>query len=163
MRLCLLAILMTLSVAGTDLKAREIPVLSFPELEELISRENDTLYIYNFWATWCGPCVKELPAFEKITELYRNKKVKLVLVSLDFAEVLKTKVQPFVKKKKLKSEVVLLDPGRGGAWIDKVSTEWSGAIPATLFVYGKGSTRSLHEKQFTFDELNTLVQQILGM
>lgn len=111
-----------------------IPVYeSYSDIAPMFALKNDTTYVINFWATWCKPCVKELPHFEQLTEKYKDSKVKVVLVSLDFPKQLESKLVPFVKKHELKSTVVTLLDGKYNDWIDKVSEEWSGAIPATLF------------------------------
>ncbi len=156
-------ILLFVMFAATALPAQpRIPVLSFDELDKLMNQPNDTLYVFNFWATWCAPCIKELPHFDSLGRRYAGQKLKVVLVSLDFEDELETKLRPFAQKRKLRSTVVLLNPGRGGEWIDRVSPAWSGAIPATVFVRGSSATRDFYEKQFEFAELNTIVQQILG-
>ena len=84
-------------------------VMEFSELEPYLHRQNDTTYVINFWATWCRPCVKELPYFEQVTEKYKEQKVKVILVSLDFAEEIETKLIPFIKRKDLKSKIIVLD------------------------------------------------------
>lgn len=107
-------------------------------VNDLLSRLNhkDTVYVVNFWATWCKPCVAELPALDSLNHKYKGSKVKVLLVCLDFREELQTKVNPFLKRKNLSSECVLLDEVDGNAYIDKISPNWSGAIPATLFKSG---------------------------
>ena len=117
----------------------KIPVHDFEALSVLLNKNNDTTYVVNFWATWCKPCIKELPAFEKLNADYATQKVKVLLVSLDFPEKLESQVIPFIEKQNIKSEVVLLDDADANSWIPKVSPEWSGAIPATL-IYKKGNT-----------------------
>ena len=115
-----------------------IPVYeTFTDIEPLFSPDNDTTYVINFWATWCKPCVKELPYFEALTEAHQKDKVKVVLVSLDFPKQLESKLVPFVQENKLQSNVVVLLDGKYNDWIDKVATEWSGAIPVTLFAQGE--------------------------
>jgi len=137
-----------------------IPVFNFDGLEEAYFKNEDNItYVINFWATWCKPCVKELPAFEKINEDYKDKNVKVILVSLDFPEKLKTGVEPFIEKYKLKSEVVLLDDEDANTWIPKVSDEWSGAIPATVIV--KNDEKFFYERSFTFEELEKEVNKLL--
>lgn len=107
----------------------------YEKLEKLYTdKNNDTTYVVNFWATWCGPCVKELPYFEQLTEAYKDHKVKVILVSLDFPKKMDRKLLPFLKKRQLKSDVVLLDDPKTNKWIDMVDPSWSGAIPVTLFV-----------------------------
>src|SRR5512142_2271974 len=83
----------------------KVPTLNFNKFEPYLHRTTDTLYIVNFWASWCVPCREELPAFEKIGDKYSKMKVKVLLVSLDFPNQLETRLLPFIKKYKLKSEV----------------------------------------------------------
>lgn len=138
-----------------------IPVYNFEEIEPLLnpSTSNDTVYVFNFWATYCAPCIKELPHFEKVNETYADKKVKVVLISLDFKSQIETRVIPFLKRRDIKSEVVILSDPDANAWIDKVSTSWSGAIPATLVV--KGNKKEFYEKEFTYEELQSVINQFL--
>ncbi|MFN8254068.1 MAG: TlpA disulfide reductase family protein [Bacteroidales bacterium] len=132
-------------------------ILNFPEFEkQYLHRNSDTLYIVNFWATWCSPCVKELPCFEKVNEKYKSQKVKVLLVSLDFEKDYKSVLIPFLKKKAIHSEVVVLNDHNENEWIDKVNPSWSGAIPATL-VYNKDS-RDFYEKSFRCEELDSIVK-----
>lgn len=137
----------------------KIPVLDFEALAPLLHQKNDTTYIVNFWATWCAPCVKELPAFEKINEEYFTKKVKVLLVSLDFPNQLETRLIPFIKKHNIRSEVVFLDDGNANEWIPKVNKKWSGSIPATL-IYNKNS-RDFHEGIYTYEELEEKLASFL--
>ncbi|MAN58466.1 MAG: thioredoxin [Flavobacteriaceae bacterium] len=136
-----------------------VPVLSFNELEPMLQRTNDTTYVVNFWATWCKPCIKELPYFEKLGAEYANENVKVLLVSLDFPDRLEKQVIPFVKKFGLQSQVVLLDDPDANSWIPKVSEAWSGAIPATI-IYN-ANTRAFYEKSFTYAELEKALKTIL--
>ena len=144
-----------------DSYAGEIPVYNkFDQLEPLFRFDNDTTYVVNFWATWCKPCIKELPYFEEFNSAHSDNKVKVVLVSLDFPKQVESTLESFVKKKQLKSKVVVLLDGKYNDWIDRVSPEWSGAIPAT-YIY-KGSQNRLINTPFeNFDELNEIVKPFL--
>ena len=128
------------------------------ELLQFISRKNDTTYIINFWATWCSPCVKEITYFEELHRKYRNDKVKVILVSLDFPVQIDKRVVPFLSEKDITADVKLMTDLDYNKWIDLVDPEWSGAIPATL-IYNR-RTRGFFEKVFTKDELFTIVEQI---
>lgn len=129
----------------------------FSGLESLLKKQNDTTYVVNFWATWCVPCVEELPNFEKMNATSKDKKVKVILVSIDFPKMVESKLLPFIKKHELKSEVVHLNDLDANSWINKVDSTWSGAIPATV-IYKKDK-RSFYEKSFTFEELETEVKK----
>lgn len=122
-------------------------------IRDLLKRlePSDTLYVVNFWATWCKPCVAELPALDSLNLKTKGSKIKVLLVCLDFRDELQTKVNPFLKRKNLNSECVLLDEADGNAYIDKISSNWSGAIPATLFK--SGDKKQLVEKKMNLSML----------
>jgi thiol-disulfide isomerase/thioredoxin len=135
---------------------QNVPVVDFRQFETYLQKTNDTVYIINFWATWCKPCIKELPDFERINSEYRDKKVKVYLVSLDFPEKHEELLIPYLKKNKIKSEVIHMNDADANSWIDKISPFWSGAIPATL-IY-KGSSKEFYEKTLNYDELKKIVE-----
>lgn len=134
---------------------------TFDDLEEGIFQrlDKDSTYVINFWATWCGPCVKELPYFEQLNKKYSNSAFKQILVSLDAPKKLASKVIPFIQKNKIESEVVLLADGKYNNWIDRVDPSWSGAIPITLII--KGEQRLFYEQEFhSLQELETELLKI---
>lgn len=135
-------LLCTQSVKSQEFQAFE----TFDELEKALVRENDTLYVINFWATWCAPCVKELPYFEALNKESNNQKIKVILVSLDFKKQIESHFKPFLKKKNLSSQVVLLNDKDYNVWLSKVDNDWSGAIPATWLI--KGNRRLFAERDF---------------
>ena len=132
---------------------------TFEEFGEVLNRESDKVHIINFWATWCKPCVAELPYFEELGRILKDD-VDITLVSLDFGTQLESRVIPFVKAKALESEVVLLDDPKSNIWIDLVEKSWSGAIPATLI---RNSEKSeFYEKEFhSTDELKDIILTFL--
>jgi len=121
------------------------------ESDYLRNLSPDTTYVINFWATWCAPCVKELPYFEQLREDNEMKPFKVVLVSLDFKSKL-AGVTSLIANKGIESEVVLLADGKVSEWIDLVDRTWSGAIPATLVI--KNNKRYFYEKSYeSYEEL----------
>jgi thiol-disulfide isomerase/thioredoxin len=133
----------------------KIKSFNFDGLQPYLNQKNDTVYVINFWATWCVPCVKELPYFEKLNQKYKNGKFKMILVSLDFPKMIESRVIPFIKNKNLQAEVVVLNDPDANTWIEKVAKEWSGAIPATI-IY-KNDKRKFYEQSFTEEELETQI------
>jgi len=136
-----------------DLAAEvNFPVYNFDELEPMLHKDDDKTYVINFWATWCKPCIKELPYLERINEEQKDNNVEVVLVNLDLPNMWKSRLEPFVENRKIQSKVVILDDPKLNEWIPKVSEVWGGGIPATL-IYNKDK-RSFFEKGFTYEELN---------
>ena len=147
---------------GTVREKDGIKILSmdFNDFESRLHIKNDSIYVVNFWATWCAPCIIELPYFEKINAEYKNKKVKVLLVSLDMNKQVERSLLPFIKRKKLQSEVVHLHDPDANAWIPKVDPNWSGAIPATV-IYSDGK-RKFYERSFTYEELENEIKQFIN-
>ena len=128
-----------------------VKTVTYNELKPLLEKEDGKTYIINFWATWCAPCVKELPYFEKIKEEYADNNVEVLLVSLDFPKQVEKKLIPFINKKKLQSEVILLDDVNEDIWIKAIDESWSGAIPATI-IYNNNN-RKFYEQSFDYETL----------
>jgi len=148
-------------VTDSSYESFPVPVhTTFSSLEEIFKKQNDTTYVINFWATWCKPCVKELPYFEKLTETYQNDKVKVILVSLDFPKDLERKLVPFLEKWDLQAEVAVLIDSRQQEWIDKVDPSWGGAIPATL-VYKSGERTFLEGSFESYEQLDEMLRSYL--
>lgn len=136
-----------------------IEIVDFESFEPTLYLENDSIYVINFWATWCAPCVRELPAFEQLYANYKDRKVQVILVSLDNPAHLENRVIPFVERMGLQSRLMLLDDPRSSRWIPLVSDEWSGAIPATV-IYSNGY-RAFYEKEFKYEELENIILELL--
>jgi thiol-disulfide isomerase/thioredoxin len=142
-------------------QAQQIKTVTPQWIDEMNTSKSDTLYIVNFWATWCKPCVEELPYFEQLADSCANKKVKIYLVTTDMRKDIATRVTDFVKTKKLTQQVVFINEVNADKWINKVSEDWSGAIPATLMLKGDIGYRHFKEGELTFEELQLLVSQVI--
>lgn len=149
-------ILLLASVAFTG---QRVHVVSFNEMQKAVKHNNDTLYVVNYWSTWCAPCVKELPYFQAAYKKYASRKIKMIYVSLNPASSI-AEVEKFAEAKDLKPDVMLLSDNNPNVWIDKVDSSWSGAIPATV-LYRHGKKLYFHEGDFDQEKLNTLIQSKL--
>ncbi|MEW7292570.1 TlpA family protein disulfide reductase [Aquimarina sp. 2304DJ70-9] len=140
-------------------KGVEIPTYDFESFKPLLKINDGKTRIINFWATWCKPCVAELPYFELINSRYPDTEVEVILVSLDLPGHVEAKLIPFIKKQKIESKVILLDDPDANSWIPMVSKDWSGSIPATI-IY-KGNTSEFYERSFTYNELEKELKKML--
>ncbi|WP_347924783.1 TlpA disulfide reductase family protein [Pontimicrobium sp. SW4] len=137
----------------------ELDILNFDGLEPYLQRNDDKVYVVNFWATWCAPCVKELPHFEELNENYKDKNVEVILVSLDFPHQYDSKLKPYIKEHNLKSKIVVLDDVDMNTWIPKVNENWDGAIPVTI-IYNKDK-REFYDQTFTYETLENELKHFL--
>jgi len=127
-----------------------IKTYDFKNFEKaFLQPKTEKIQVINFWATWCKPCVKELPFFEELSE--KNKAVEVILVSLDLNSQKESKLIPFVKAQQLKSTIIHMDEPDADAWIPKVDKDWSGAIPATLII--NKNKKMFYEQSFNYEEL----------
>ena len=127
----------------------------FDDFEHLLHYNNDTIYVINFWATWCKPCVEELPYFQQLNRKFKDKKFKMILVSLDFEKNIDSKVKPFIRDRDLQAKVVLLADPSQYEWIDRVNKDWSGSIPITI-IYNN-DYYFFKEGSINFDSLNEII------
>ena len=115
------------------IQAQEIRKISKSDLSEILKNPSDKLHVVNFWATWCGPCVKELPDFQKVVNGADNQKVDFLFISLDFPSDAEKKLVPFLEKNNYTFSVCLMTETDYNSWIDEIDPAWQGNIPATLF------------------------------
>ena len=121
------------------------------ELLELLKHNNDTVYVVNFWATWCSPCVAEIGYFEALHRALSDNKLKVVLVNLDFPNQVERRVVPFMEDKGLTALILNMTEMDYNSWIPDVDTDWSGAIPATLIF--RGENREFIGRELSKEEL----------
>jgi thiol-disulfide isomerase/thioredoxin len=134
-------------------------VIKLSELNAMIHEPSEKLKVINFWATWCAPCIKELPYFEQLNN--ERTDVQVVLVSMDLdLDPNPEKVNKFIARRGIKSKVLLLDERDPNSWIDQIDPTWSGALPATLIVNSKTGQRKFIEKEMEPGELDKLVDEM---
>ncbi|MGD2034612.1 MAG: TlpA disulfide reductase family protein [Bacteroidales bacterium] len=161
MRFRIKTVLFLLLFATRIVPAKEytdIQVLDFDEFEPYLHLGNDTIYVINFWATWCVPCRKELPVFERFHIDRKDKKIRVILVSLDSPSRMENSLIPFLEKNNITAEVLLLNDPDFNTWIDKVDPSWSGSLPATLIYNGSG--RLFFEKEIDYELLTNTIEEM---
>jgi len=137
----------------------QLDIYDFNGFKKFLTKKDDKIYVINFWATWCAPCVKELPYFEKLNTQFADKNVEVILVSLDFPHLYESKLKPFIVENHLKSKVIALDDVDMNAWIPQVNKDWSGSIPATI-IY-KNDDSKFFEQSFTYESLENEILKYL--
>lgn len=136
--------------------------VNYEELQSILQKDDGKLYVVNFWATWCKPCIEELPHFMEVNEIFKSDpNYKMILVSLDNVKAMDTKVKRFIENNDLNVDVYLLDDNKKmNEWIPATDETWSGAIPATVFYKNKKKVH-FQEKQMTKYELEDVINENL--
>lgn len=137
-------------------EAQEAEVIKLDQLLATINAPSEKIKVINFWATWCAPCIKELPLFEKLNR--ERPDVQVILVSMDLdLDPNPEKVYKFINRKGIESKVLILNEPNPNSWINKIDKQWSGALPATLIIHPKTGQRKFVEKELHDGDLEQLI------
>jgi thiol-disulfide isomerase/thioredoxin len=158
---CLILIFFIGMAGSLPASAQKIEYIKTADLEKILKNKEDKLSVLNFWASWCAPCVKELPHFEKLSKEYDRNEVTFFLISLDFPSEIEGKLIPFLKKNKITHEVAVMTDTDYNLWIDTVDPGWQGNIPATLVINNAKQIRSFHPEEFDEKQLRELINKSL--
>ncbi len=150
-----------LSLSGFT-RTPKVDVIKIDDLQAMIAQPNDTTYVFNFWATWCSPCVKEFPDFQSLESKFPGAKLRVIFVSLDFLKDKARSLEPFVTKHDVRNAVFLLDEPDYNSWIDRVDSTWEGNLPASLVVNNAKHLRRFFPQEFGAQALSDTVKQFLN-
>lgn len=149
--------LVILIVGSVTAKAQNIPSWKVTKLQDYISK-SDSVLVVTFWATFCKPCLEELPYFQTIVNKYKHQKVKLLMVSMDLKDAYPGKVTAFAKKNKYTADIVWLNETNADYFCPIVDKTWMGGIPGTLFINPKTGYRKFFEEELKPDEFENALR-----
>ena len=129
-------------------------------LPQLIRDAKGRAVIVNVWATWCAPCIEEFPDLLRVAQEREAEGVKLILVSTDFKQSLPA-VRAFLAKRGVEGGSYR-KTGPDEPFIQALSPDWSGAIPATFVFDGNGKLRRFHEGKADYAAFTQMVTDTLG-
>src|SRR6187402_222926 len=158
MKILILSVLLALGCIISF--SQEVKKISITELEAYI-RKSDKPLVVNFWATFCVPCVKEIPYFQSIIKEKYQGKIELLLVSLDLPSSYPAKINSFAKEKKFYSPMAWLNETNADIFCPKIDSAWSGAIPASLFINNNSNYRKFYEKDLSPEQLKQVLEQLV--
>ncbi len=117
-------------------------------LKKVLKNDSGKLRLINVWATWCGPCVAEIPDFLNINRMYRNRDFEFISISADKPER-KEKTLATLKKLQASSKNYIFNSDDVYKLIELVDPKWQGALPYTILVEPNG--KIIYQKQGTVD------------
>jgi thiol-disulfide isomerase/thioredoxin len=147
-------LILTISIFFLNLNAfgQSVESININTLEERFKNGKDSTFVVNFWATWCLPCRKELPVFEKLSKETTDPKLKIILLSLDLPSKQRA-VELFVQKYNLTNKVYILNENVSGDYLSRIQKGWKGSIPATLIVNEGKKIRRFYSGKMSYSDL----------
>ena len=154
-----LSLITVLLLTHLSANGQQADQIKLKDLQQVINKPSDKVQVINFWATWCAPCIKEIPLFEKLNQA--NKEVEVTLVSMDYdLDPNPEKVYRFITRKNLQSKVVILAERNPNDWIEKIDKSWSGALPATLIINTQNGRRKFVQKELHEGDLEKMIEDV---
>ncbi len=149
------------SIAKWNAEPVTLEAIDSAAAAKLVKNETDQLLVINLWATWCGPCVLELPELVTINRMYRGRKFKLVTISLDEPEKADEALR-VLKTNFASSQNYIYKGDSKDALAEAIDRDWAGPVPHTMVIAPGGKV--LYRKTGGFDalELKRAIVAFLG-
>ena len=125
------------------------------EFRSLLEAPATRIQVFNFWATWCAPCVKELPMIDAFASA--NPDIEVILVNVEGTADPFNKVADFARRKKLQTRIILLNTQDSGNWTTRIEKSWKNALPVTIIRNGGNKKRIFRDRALSPGELEELV------
>jgi thiol-disulfide isomerase/thioredoxin len=158
MRIVLLVLLLAGMVPVAGQPVRKVKIT---DLEHTIAQSDHPLIII-FWATFCEPCNKEIPYFQKTVARYGDDKVELILVSLDLPDYYPARIANFAHSKGYTSRILWLDETNADYFCPRVDARWTGGIPCSLFINNKTHYRRFFDRQLTEPQVELEIRKLVA-
>jgi thiol-disulfide isomerase/thioredoxin len=118
--------------------------LDLEGIKALAANKTDKFRLVNVWATWCAPCIDELPEFVEINRMYRRRNFEMVTLSLDDAEV-REKALATLKENYVSAKNYRFSEKDKDALVDALDPEWAGPAPYTMLIAPGGKVIYRHQ------------------
>ena len=145
----ILFVVFFIAVSALAAQSQGIAKLKITDIEKYMNSKTGEVLVLNFWATFCKPCVAEIPGFIKTTHKYKDQKVKLMLVSVDLPSFYPKKIAAFAAKNNFNTNIAWLDETNADYFCPMIDKSWSGSIPATIIVNSKAGYKKFFEEEIT--------------
>jgi len=157
-----ITIILAAFITVSAVKAQSISAWKIKDVVQYMNN-SDSVLVVNFWATFCKPCIEEIPYIESISKKYKDQKVKVLLISVDIPGFFPGKVESFVKKNNYASQVVWLNESNADYFCPKIDKKWSGVIPATVIINTKTGYKKFIEEQMEPKQFEAELKKALGI
>ena len=148
------------SLEKWEKEAVELKGIDEAGVKALAKNDTKKLRVINVWATWCAPCVSELPEFVTMNRMYRNRDFEMVTISIDAAER-KEGALAMLKKLHVSSTNYIYE-GERDAFVAALDGEWQGPVPYTVIIAPGGKVIYRHTGEIDSLEVKGVIADHLG-
>lgn len=138
-----------------------VEVISLAALKEIIRHDSGKVVLVNAWATWCKPCMKEMPALVRIRKKLSAKPFELILVSADDTDLAPTAVRSALEKAGVAFRTYLMQDQGDEAFINGMNPEWGGTLPASFVYDRKGQQQEMFVGARTYEQFRDAIRKVL--
>ena len=138
-----------------------LEVIDDAALKALLKNDTDKVRLINVWATWCGPCVTEMPEFVEINRMYRRRDFEFITISADKPDK-KDKAQELLKKMQASNKNYIYHSEDKYKLIEAIDPEWQGALPYTLLIEPGGKVAYRTQGSIVPQQMKKMIVQKVG-
>ncbi len=133
------------------------------QFRAVLEHHRGKVVVVNYWATWCIPCLQELPELDLLQERYADRGLVVLAVSMDDPEKLEDRVRPFFAKRAPGLVSYLASAGEDDSveFVTSFDPEWPGALPTTMFFDRGGELTNIHLGRMLYAEFEEAVLELL--
>ena len=143
----------------------DIRIVDEDALRAVLTEARGDVVVLNFWATWCAPCVEELPHFARLVESYGERGLRVITVSFDDPETIESRVRPFVEERDYPFTYLVKTPTNGDeyeSFVNAIDPSWLGNVPATFIYDTSGQLHAVSHEPVTYSQLRGAVEPLLS-
>ena len=144
-----------------DAEPVELATIELQGVKQLAKNGSDKLLLINLWATWCGPCLQEMPELVTINRMYRKRPFEFITLSLDDPSN-KVQVLESLKQNYVAAKNFLVDSTDRDKLAEALDPKWPGPLPYTLLVAPGGKIIYRHDGPIEPLEVKRAIVDYLG-
>ncbi len=144
-----------------DAEPVELETIDLQGVQQLTKNDTDKLRLINLWATWCGPCLQEMPELVTINRMYRKRPFEFITLSLDDAGD-KSQVLESLKQNHVAAKNFLVDSTDRDKLAAALDPKWPGPLPYTLLIAPGGKVIYRHDGPIEPLEVKRAIVDYLG-